>query len=94
MNSNIYSCPTPGHNNKIGSISSDDCVACPSGLYANIGGSACYPWPTNRYVASETSTDWSGVCGPGRYMSNEHDCKYFYINLIFINHNYHFFTFI
>ena len=42
MNSNIYSCPTPGHNNKTGSISSADCVACPSGLYANIGGSACY----------------------------------------------------
>ena len=69
----LNKCPSPGYNSNTGSTSNTDCVACPTGKYANIQGSACYTWADDRYIVDASSTDWSGVCGPGNYISSTHD---------------------
>ena len=72
---NITQCPSPGHNNKTGSTSNIDWVACSTGEYANIQGIECYSWETYKYIVDENSADWSGVCGAGNYISTNHDGK-------------------
>ena len=81
-------CQSPGYNNNTGSALSTDCIACPSGQYANFQGSACYTWAANRYIVNASSTDWSGICGPGNYISSTYDGMNFSYKLCWFAYKY------